>query len=67
MKRNWKEEIENIERKIEQEIALEDDRNYLTFVEAGDRCHRILNKKTNRFHDLELGIDVLTDENGKIL
>ena len=59
MEMNWKDEIENIERKRVQEELVENERDNLTFVEVGDRRYRVFNKKTNRFHDLELGIDMV--------
>lgn len=57
---NWKDEAQNIERKlIQEEIAFRDKIN-LTFVQVDEGRYRVYNKKTRRFHDLELGIDVVT-------
>ena len=59
MEMNCKDEIENIERKKIQEELIDNERDNLTFVEVGDRTYRIIKKKTKRFHDLELGIDLV--------
>ena len=59
MEMNWKDEIENIERKRVQEKIIENERNNLTFLEVAEGIYRVFNKKTNRFHDLELGIDMV--------
>ena len=59
MEINWKDENENIERKRFQMEVIKNERDNLTFVEVGDRIYRVFNKKTNRFHDLELGIDLV--------
>ena len=59
MEVNWKDEIENMERKRIQEEVIDNERDNLTFVEVGERTYRVFNKKTKRFHDLELGIDIL--------
>ena len=56
---NWKDEIENIEMKRVQEEIIENQRNNLTFLEVAEGRYRVFNKKTKRFHDLELGIDVV--------
>lgn len=36
-----------------------DDRRNLTFKQVDERTFRVFNKKTRRFYDLELGIDVV--------
>lgn len=56
---NFKDEIQNIERKMVQEIVKHKEEENLTFLKVRDRTYRVFNKKTNRFHDLELGIDVV--------
>lgn len=60
MKQNWKEEIENMERKRNQEIAAGIEKENIKFVKVGEQKYRVFNKKTNRFHDLKLGIDMVT-------
>ena len=59
MEMNWKDEIENIERKRVQEEVIKNERDNLTFVEVAEGRYRVFNKKTKRFHDLELGIDLV--------
>jgi len=59
MEMNFKDEIQNIERKMVQEIVKHKEEENLTFLKVRDRTYRVFNKKTNRFHDLELGIDVV--------
>ena len=39
------------------EIKMADEKEPLKFVEIGENNYRILNKKTGRFHNLELEID----------
>jgi len=60
MEMNWKDEIQNIERKRVQGETAENERDNLTFVKVGNKTYRVFNKKTKRFHDLELGIDLVT-------
>lgn len=59
MEMNWKDERKNIERKRVQEEISFGEKPSLTFVRVGEGRYRVFNKKTERFHDLELGIDVL--------
>ena len=36
-----------------------DDKRHLTFKQVDEKSSRIFNTKTGRFHDIELGIDVV--------
>lgn len=56
---NWKKELENIERKEVQELVAEKAKVNLKFEKVADRTYRVINTKTNRFYDMELGIDVV--------
>jgi len=67
MKRNWKEELENIERKETQEIFVENEHGQLTFVQVGEKTYRVFNMRTKCFHDFDLGIDLVTDEKGNFI
>ena len=42
------------------EIFVDEEKENLEFVLAGDRVYRVINKRTNRFHDIEPGIDWMT-------
>lgn len=61
MKEFWESECENIERKQAQEIALFSEKRDLTFAKVRDRIYHVFNPRTNRFHNLELGIDWVID------
>lgn len=55
METNNKEEFENTE--IEN----------LELVRVGDGIYQVFNRRTGRYHDLELGIDTIPDEKIEIL
>ena len=55
METSRKEEIENTEFQ------------YLDFVRVGEREYMLFNKRTERFHDAELGIDFIPNEKVEIL
>ena len=62
MQQNLKEELENILWKLAQEMAAEGRKEPLKFVSAGEGVHRVYNVRTGRFHDTNLGIDMLIAE-----
>ena len=41
-----------------------DDRSHLTFKPVDENTARVFNTKTGRFHDLELGVDIVDWETG---
>jgi len=61
MEMNAIEAWEDIERTRGQEMAAEE-RRHLKLVQVNERVYRVFNTKTGRFHDLELGIDMIPDE-----
>ena len=51
--------MEREKNEIVDDNVIVDERDNLEFVLVGDRVYRVFNKKTQRFHDAELGIDLI--------
>ena len=50
---------EEAEYEMVRRIENSDDKSSLTFKQVDERTHRVFNRKTQRFYDLELEIDVV--------